>query len=99
MLAILSQSPELASTSPSSLVGFLFVGNILLGIGSIGYCGLAFDSMTEFPISESYSTGCLEMGMQLAGAILTQMATGRFGFVLCAAVTWASAICFVGTYR
>jgi len=77
----------------------LLVCNAVAGGASLGFVGLGCQSMADFPVSESYSTGAMEVLLQLSGAILTQLASGGSGFVLCFAATVAAAAVFLMGHR
>ena len=64
------------------------------GGASLGFVGPAMGVAVAgtHPISELYSSGAIELGLQLMGAMLTQLSSGSKGYTVLSLASWVIAL-------
>eukprot|EP00618_Florenciella_parvula_P005726 CAMPEP_0119470794 /NCGR_PEP_ID=MMETSP1344-20130328/3542_1 /TAXON_ID=236787 /ORGANISM="Florenciella parvula, Strain CCMP2471" /LENGTH=108 /DNA_ID=CAMNT_0007503507 /DNA_START=132 /DNA_END=458 /DNA_ORIENTATION=- len=71
------------------------------GGASLGFLGPAMGVAVAgtHPVSELYSSGTIELGIQVMGAVLTQLSSGSAGYTVLSVASWIIALIMLFGFR
>mmetsp|Transcript_42042 Transcript_42042/g.112071 ORF Transcript_42042/g.112071 Transcript_42042/m.112071 type:complete len:352 (+) Transcript_42042:141-1196(+) len=91
---------DLALGHNQSIVVFVLL-MIPAGGASLGFLGPAMGVAVAgtHPVSELYSSGTIELGIQVMGAVLTQLSSGSAGYTVLSVASWIIALIMLFGFR
>ena len=83
-------------TPPTTSQVFILL-MIPAGGASLGFLGPAMGVAVAgtHPVSELYSSGAIELGIQVMGAVLTQLSSGSAGYTVLSVASWIIALIMI----